>query len=321
MKTINKIWPIVAALLTVLGALIFTLALSLQRWDIKKLSNDKLVENTREINDNFENLSININTADIKFLPSETQNTQIICKEYEKEIHTIEVTDNTLKICVNDQRHWTDYISFFSFETPKIMVYLPKEEYLSLKIDTDTGDVEIPKNFNFMDINIKGSTADVKCLASAEKGIKIALSTGDIFLSEIDAENLDLAVSTGDIIAQSINCSGNIAAKVTTGKTNFKNVTCKNLVSEGDTGDMSLKDVLAEGKFDIVRDTGDIKLTDCDAAEIKIETDTGDIRGTLKTPKIFLTATNTGRVDIPESIEGGKCKLTTDTGDIKIMIK
>ena len=118
MKTVNKIWPIVAALLTVLGALIFTLALALEGWDIKKLSNDKLVENTREINDNFENLSININTADIKFLPSETQNTQIICKEYEKEIHTIEVTDNTLKICVNGQRHWTDYISFFSFETP-----------------------------------------------------------------------------------------------------------------------------------------------------------------------------------------------------------
>lgn len=302
MKTVNKIWPIVAALLTVLGALIFTLALSLQRWDIKKLSNDKLVENTREINDNFENLSININTADIKFLPSETQNTQIICKEYEKEIHTIEVTDNTLKICVNDQRHWTDYISFFSFETPKIMVYLPKEEYLSLKIDTDTGDVEVPKEFKFQNIEIKGSTSDIKCLASAEKDIKIT-------------------VSTGDITAENINCGGDIITKVSTGKTNFKNVTCKNLKSDGDTGDMILNNVLAEGKFDIVRDTGDIKLTDCDAAEIKIETDTGDIRGTLKTPKIFITTSDTGKINVPETMEGGKCQLTTDTGDIKIMIK
>ena len=321
MRTINKIWPIIAALLTVLGALIFTLALALEGWDIRKMSTDKFETQTLEIYDSFENISVNINTADIKFLLGETENTQILLKEYKKEKHTAEVTDNTLKISVIDKRHWTDYISFFSFESPKITVYLPREEYLSLKIDTDTGDIEIPKDFNFKDIEVNGSTADVKCLASAYEDIKIKVSTGDISLSSIRAKNLGLAVSTGDIIAEGINCSGDIAVKVSTGKTTLTNITCKNLVSDGNTGDMNSSGVLAQESFNIERSTGDIKLTDCDAEEIEIETTTGNIEGALKTPKIFIATSDTGKINVPETTEGGKCKLTTDTGDIKIMIK
>ena len=321
MKTKNKVWLILAALITVFGCLIFALALYLGKWDIKMLSTDKFETETYEIHEDFQNIKIDIDTSDIKFLPSETENAKVICKERIKEKHEVSVTDHTLSVILNDQRNWTDYISFFSFESPKITVYLPGEEYLSLKIDTDTGDIEIPKDFNFKDIEVNGSTADVKCLASAHEDIKIKVSTGDITLSSIKVKNLDLAVSTGDIIAESINCSGDIAVKVSTGKTTLTNITCKNLVSDGNTGDMNLSGILAQESFNIERSTGDIKLTDCDAAEIEMETSTGNIKGTLKTSKIFTAATNTGKVKVPETTEGGKCKLTTDTGDIIINIK
>ncbi len=320
MKTINKIWLILATVFTLSGIIFFTLAMNLAGWDFMKLSTDKLETNTIEIYDNFENISINVNTADIKFLPGETENTQILLREHKKENHTVTNSDNTLKISVDDQRHWTDYISFFSFEAPKITVYLPNEEYISLKIDTDTGDMEIPKEFKFQNIEIKGSTSDIKCLASANEDIKIALSTGSISLSDLSARNLDLACSTGNIKINNITCEDDINLIVTTGKTTLTNINCKNLISEGDTGDLILKEVSAEEKFNILRDTGDVRLTSCDAEEIEIETDTGDIKGTLKTPKIFITDTDTGRIDVPKSTEGGKCKLTTDTGDISISI-
>ena len=84
---------------------------------------------------------------------------------------------------------------------------------------------------------------------------------------------------------------------------------------------MKLSGVLAQESFNIERSTGDIKLTDCDAEEIEIETTTGNIEGALKTPKIFIATSDTGKINVPETTEGGKCKLTTDTGDIKIMIK
>ena len=72
--------------------------------------------------------------------------------------------------------------------------------------------------------------------------------------------------------------------------------------------------------MNIDTDTGDVKLDACDANSIDIETDTGDVMGSLLTPKIFDTDTNTGRVSVPQSSEGGLCKITTSTGDIEISV-
>ncbi|MBQ6714581.1 MAG: DUF4097 family beta strand repeat protein [Clostridia bacterium] len=321
MKTINKIWLILATVFTLSGIIVFTLAMNLAGWDFMKLSTDKFETETYEFQDDFENISVKIDTAHIKFLPSDTENAKVICKETKKEKHEVSVNDGTLNILLKDKRHWTDYISFFSLGSSEITVYLPKTEYSFIDIHTATGDMEIPQNFKFRNIQIKGSTAAVKCLASANEDIKIALSTGSISLSDLSARNLDLACSTGNIKINNITCEDDINLIVTTGKTALTNINCKNLISEGDTGDLILKEVSAEEKFNILRDTGDVRLTSCDAEEIEIETDTGDIRGTLKTPKIFITDTDTGRIDVPKSTEGGKCEITTDTGDIKITIE
>ncbi|MBQ3893898.1 MAG: DUF4097 family beta strand repeat protein, partial [Clostridia bacterium] len=77
---------------------------------------------------------------------------------------------------------------------------------------------------------------------------------------------------------------------------------------------------IASGRFDIERDTGDVKFDRCDAAEIKVETDTGDVTGTLLTEKVFITKTDTGKVSVPSAASGGRCEIETDTGDIKISI-
>ena len=63
-----------------------------------------------------------------------------------------------------------------------------------------------------------------------------------------------------------------------------------------------------------------MKLAEADAGELHIRTDTGDVTGTLRTKKVFITETDTGKVEVPKSITGGECEITTDTGDIKIEI-
>ena len=78
--------------------------------------------------------------------------------------------------------------------------------------------------------------------------------------------------------------------------------------------------MIAEGAISIERETGDVRLDRCDAAEITVLTDTGDVEGTLLSEKVFIVATDTGKKDVPESLTGGKCKITTDTGDIVIKI-
>ena len=61
-------------------------------------------------------------------------------------------------------------------------------------------------------------------------------------------------------------------------------------------------------------------LSDCDASEIFVKTDTGDVRGTLLSEKVFIIKTSAGDVSVPETVTGGKCEISTDTGDIKIGI-
>ena len=86
------------------------------------------------------------------------------------------------------------------------------------------------------------------------------------------------------------------------------------------TGDVNLTQFIASGRITIKRSTGDIRFDMCDAAELEVETDTGSIRGSLLTEKVFIAKSDTGRVSVPETTSGGVCKLTTDTGDIKIEI-
>ena len=58
----------------------------------------------------------------------------------------------------------------------------------------------------------------------------------------------------------------------------------------------------------------------CDAAELFVESDTGDVKGSLLTDKVFITESDTGRVNVPKTVTGGKCEIITNTGDIEIVI-
>ncbi len=315
-----KKWFIAAALLIIIGLLILVIAVAMFGWGFSKLGTEKYVSNTYYINDSFEDISIITDTADIAFLPSEDGKCVVECYEEENIKHAVGVSDGTLTVDVHDERKWYEYIDI-SFDSPKISIYLPENEYASLFINESTGEIIIPENFKFENIDISLSTGDVKNYACASDLIKIKASTGDILLENITAGALDLSVSTGEIEVKNAECNWNIEIGVSTGKTFLSGVSCMNLITDGSTGDISLSDVLAEGFFSIERGTGDVSFDACDAAAIWVKTDTGDVKGTLLSDKIFLVESDTGRIDVPKSVTGGKCEITTDTGNIKITVE
>jgi DUF4097 and DUF4098 domain-containing protein YvlB len=83
---------------------------------------------------------------------------------------------------------------------------------------------------------------------------------------------------------------------------------------------MILENVIATEKISVERTTGDVKFAFCDAGEIFVKTDTGDVTGSLLTDKVFITETDTGKIHVPKLTTGGRCEISTDTGDIKISI-
>ena len=316
----TKILLIVAGSLALVGSVIFCCVLMAVNWDFTKLSTSHLVTNTYDITGDIENISISVTTADVAIVHTEDGKCRVVCLEWDNEKHEVASVDGNLSVSYKDTRKWYEHIGITHGQS-KITVFLPKGAYGNLVVSSHTGDVEIAKDKIFDGISVSGSTCDVRNEASATGAIKIKVSTGDVYMENISAGWLDVAVSTGEIKVSNINCNGEIVSKVSTGKSYFTNANCTNLNSAGSTGEITLTNVVASGKISIERSTGDVKLDGVDAGELLIKTDTGDVTGNLLTEKIFITKTSTGDVDVPKTTTGGKCEITTSTGDIKIKVQ
>lgn len=316
----SKGWLIAAISLILVGGILFTGVMTVLKWDFKKLSTVKYETNTYTVADSFTNISVADSVADVTFAPSTDGTVSVVCYEQKNLAHSVAVEGDTLVVKPEDTRKWYHYIGI-GFDSPKITVYLPKGTYGDLTVKTSTGDVNVPKGYSFASAHLSVSTGRVTVAASVVGKLTVKASTGNIRLKDFSVGGMDLTVSTGHITASAITCDGDVKVKTTTGDTTLTDVTCRNLSSEGSTGDLILKRVTAAEAFVIERDTGDVRFDACDAATLSVTTDTGDIKGSLLTEKVFITSTDTGRVDVPESTAGGKCKLTTDTGDIEISLK
>lgn len=169
----------------------------------------------------------------------------------------------------------------FTPET-SVTVYLPTADYTTLAIKVDTGDVSV---------------------------------SGITFTSSVSAK-----IDTGDVELKGVKAS-EIALSTDTGEVDCEDVSCTILAAKTETGEISLNGVIADGKFDIVSETGDVEFEGCDAASVFIKTETGDVEGSFLSDKIIFAETDTGEKDYPYLTSGGKCEITTETGDIKISIR
>lgn len=134
--------------------------------------------------------------------------------------------------------------------------------------------------YDFIGIGFASPKITVQLPKADYARVNVTTSTGDIALRDLSAGTLDVTVSTGD-------------------------VTLTNVVA---------------AKLSITSSTGDVRFDSTDAAEIAVKTSTGDVTGNLRTAKVFVTKTSTGDVRVPNTASGGKCTITTSTGDIRITV-
>lgn len=296
-----KPWMIVAIALIATGGLLFCVAMSVLGWDFSKLTTVKYEENRHDIREDFQNITIKTNTADVRILPAaEGVGAYVVSQDQAHLYHSVTVQEGELIIERHDERKWYEMIEV-GFNDHVLTVYLPETAYHAISITLNTGDVSLPQGIAFGSVDIKGSTGDVECRSNV---------LGD----------LCVRVGTGDIDVKGISVGGKMTLTVSTGDVKVESVTCTSFASEGSTGDLCMNDVVADEKFAITRGTGDVKMERCDAAELVITTGTGDVKGTLLSEKIFIAKAGAGDVKVPETTGGGLCKITTSTGDIQITI-
>ena len=233
----TKIWLIIATLLIVIGTLIFGLIMTINNWDFTKLATTVTYKTNRQIDDEFNNISIETDTEDIVFALSQNGKCEVVCYEEENLYYSAEVVDGTLTIKQIDERNWYEYIGITMGESD-IIVYLPETEYKNLLIEVSTGDINIPKDFKFENIDISVSTGDIKNSALADT-IKIKTDTGDVKLDKCDAKEIFVKTDTGDVTGSFL--------------------TPKVFITKTDTGDIDVPKSISGGRCEIETDTGDIK--------------------------------------------------------------
>ena len=313
-----RIWLIVALSLVLIGGIVFTVAMSAIGWDFTRLSSAKYQTKEYTVSGDFHGISINTKEADVRFVPSENGECRVVCFEKESAPHTVEVQSDKLVIVALGTEEWHENI--FDFVQETLTVYLPQKVYATLSIENRTGDVEVSKDFLFEGVSVSTSTGDIRWFASANGAVTLKTSTGDIFVENISAGSVKLSVSTGAVYVKGVRCTDGVSVQVSTGKAYLTDIVCKSFTSMGNTGDITLKNVQVAERLSIERSTGDVRFDRCDGGEIVVKTGTGDIEGTLLSGKEFICKTSTGEVEVPKNTTGGKCALTTTTGDIEIRV-
>ena len=192
--------------------------------------------------------------------------------------------------------------------------YAVSEEFNNIKINSGEDDVVFKPS----------KTASVVCFDSEKIKHIVSAENGTLNIDYDDMRKWYdyLIPSKSRIITVYLPLSqyDTIDIKVSTGDINIKDITCKDLNSSGSTGSITLENVLASDTLNIKSSTGDVRFINSDAGEITVKTSTGDVTGTLKSGKEFITKTSTGDISVPDTKFGGKCTVTTSTGDIYIDI-
>lgn len=263
----------------------------------------------------FQNIQIDTGVCDVRFFKTDGDLT-VHCPKTERLEYIVLVEDGVLRISAMDMRKWYDFIGINLTET-KMTVYLPEDQYDSLYIKTNTGDIDIPQDFSFDNASLQSDTGDVDFAATVAEQLTVSVSTGDVDIQHTTVGQLEVHSSTGDMELENVQVNGSVSLQSTTGEISAENVTCVNLYSQSSTGDTNLKNVLTGSSLEITTTTGDVKLENSDADFVSITTTTGDVTGNFLSPKWFITETDTGNIKVPQSREGGECRIQTDTGDIR----
>lgn len=239
-------------------------------------------EKTFPVEGSIRSIRIEAKVADVTFVPSENGRSYVVTREEENLETTVSVSGGELFIqqTAQPERRRRFRLVIFSSCNSKITVYLAKNAFDALDVNTLSGDVKIGKPFCFTKARIHTTSGDIRFEASVAEELKIKAISGDLEIENVNADRISCEATSGDIDLEAVTAG---------------TISCKTI-------------------------SGDIDLKACDAASLSLSATSGDVEGTLLTEKVFTVHTVTGDKDVPKTNSGGTCHISTVSGDVKISI-
>ncbi len=233
-------------------------------------------QTVHEITEDFQNISIRVDTSDVRFFLSDDNTCRVVSTEANGQYHFVQVDNNTLTIGHGIQRYW--YEALFSFGNMALDIYLPRSRYVAFHLGSDTGDLDMPADFLFSTADIETDTGDIRWQANLSGKLSISADTGNITLLNCSMGKLELDADTGDIHLTDTVAANMMDIETNTGDVTFDRADGGSIHVETDTGDVT-GTFATEKLFRGESDTGRIPIPwDTRGGDCIVTTDTGDIK-------------------------------------------
>ncbi len=319
MKKGKKITLITAGCMVLAGLILAAAGLAAVQFDISSFNTVTYATTHYEIEEEFHHISIAGSASDVRLYPSEYDTCRVVCAENKNATFEVTVEDDTLYIRRQDNSVWQLQFGVFLGETG-ITVYLPEDTYESLVIRTASGDITVPEAIQFASVDVQSISGEITLLALVSGEQSVSSQSGDIRIGNTSPESLTVQSGSGEITLEKVSDRTEIQLKASSGDVTFTDVKGQTIAVSTSSGEITFSRVIAAGNMRLESVSGDIALRDSDAEALCIQTGSGDVSGTLRSEKIFRIETKSGDVNVPYSASGGKCDVTTTSGDVDFAI-
>ena len=309
MKHFRKICIIIGLVFLLAGSIVAMTGVALAGFDFRNLSTTPPYQQVTARYDASEVTSLEIEdySRDVTISTWDQDTIEITYYENEEVTYDIKQDSNgKLSVAYISKQEWYQMIGLnFSLQDCTLTICIPREMAGSIDVSTSSG-------------NILATDISAKDSFSAES------SSGNIALSNINADNLSASSTSGEIQIDGANITQECTANATSGDLSLQNISASICGFSATSGNIQLADVSTQENV-ITTTSGDIFFEGVQADHIVLEATSGNIVGTLNGNQEDYTIysnTSSGDVHLPPSYNGEKeLIVSTTSGDIGIQFE
>lgn len=311
---------IVAVILLAAGGSLVVYALSRTEFDWNKLTVN--VENETydyAVSSQFQDIRIDTKQADVRVVRSANSSCVVRAKVSSRDACTAETADGLLTVNCTDDPQLPWYKKFWRQDEMTVTVFLPKDKYEKLEIETGSGDMYVDDGLTFTAARTKTGSGDLELYAPVTEDLAVKSSSGDVTVKRIGCKKVSVMTSSGSVgIA---NCrDDSVVITSSSGDVSLADCTAASVIANTASGDLRFAQLTVTEILNVTSASGDIQLIDPTAAQIEITSKSGEVTGTLTQPMLFDVRSDSGDIEVPASGGTDRCIVRTGSGDITFVM-
>ncbi|MBQ4191480.1 MAG: DUF4097 family beta strand repeat protein [Clostridiales bacterium] len=311
MSKVTKVVLIVGGAMVALGIVFSVLGFMVFRNTYRKDSSKAPEKNEVVISDSFTNIEVSEISDEVIIKPSEDGEVKVEYYDYDEIVHEVDVKGDTLTVEVKDihggEPWWTRIQFGFDLERiinnsdydTQTVIYLPEDSYGSLKVNTVSGEIEVPEKYAFNDVAINTTSGSITCDCTVTGDIEIGTVSGEITFSSVNSNKFKASSTSGSVKLSNAKVSGAVTIDTVSGEI---------ILNDVESGSLNTNSV-----------SGEVTFTNLTSDDVNIDTTSGEVSGTITGDHEYDIDTVSGDISLPSDIKGeAMVNISTVSGDVEI---